>query len=689
MATPTPMKHALSQQGKTPSQSQHGAAATPPVSTPFSVAHAAFSPYGPRSSPQQVKKSPATATTVAGHPSASAVNFDSPSASAALSALQMGVGMDLGLQGLNLGRSTEDDRAKRLDAIIGILGQSKGLVSEAGLERLAKRLGLDYFFETGMSGSSKKTLIIAGAALELLIEFNKDIVQTLTLGFPDSVEIVNKHAAAAGKILLDDLQLGENQSPLTKSLDRFATNFERLAMLDKLSINPGLNLYEAVAGIYESLHRLYQWEMKRIAMTPAVAREDHSYLDALVLCTRSGRPAMNAKGRVGLSLDYWREKRLQPVRNPEDLKTWSFLIACAPLREIGVSPVRVSSSWIGEEVVKAPLPDELQGQLVVDWLEPEPTFLPSSDQTKPDPMQPTASLMPGPRLPEAVFQAIFDPPLHISHDLWERIRSLGCGLNDPSATMAAVFYDQLVIPPRANKESQPMGGMRTVICTKHVSVAERHDPTTLTSKTHVNTLYIYEAVWGKTLTELTFSTPRHLVDMEPYLRQYAFLSILLENSFKDDASSSPSPRIPKTTPEKTKYIRTLTNQDEYDDFMASPQPEPAELPSSEDLKIDVTLTVLPVPRLQVAFPFGEDRTANILLEIRENGYVHVEAQNVLDERNSVAPNGRERRAEDIGDLLSRFEDLGRWAEFLRSRWGVGIGGGSESKGAVEGGEMEM
>lgn len=115
------MKHALSQQGKTPSQSQHGAAATPPVSTPFSVAHAAFSPHGPRSSPQQVKKSPATATTIAGHPSASAVNFDSPSASAALSALQMGVGMDLGLQGLNLGRSTEDDRAKRLDAIIGTL----------------------------------------------------------------------------------------------------------------------------------------------------------------------------------------------------------------------------------------------------------------------------------------------------------------------------------------------------------------------------------------------------------------------------------------------------------------------------------------------------------------------------------------------------------------------------------------
>jgi hypothetical protein len=133
MATPNTgaaaMKQVLSQQGKTPSQSQsqQGAVATPPVSTPFSAAHAAFSPHGPRSSPSQVKKSPATAqsgTVVGNHPSVP-VNFDSPSTAAAFSALQIGAGLDLGLQGLDglgaLGRSTDDDRAKRLDAVIDIL----------------------------------------------------------------------------------------------------------------------------------------------------------------------------------------------------------------------------------------------------------------------------------------------------------------------------------------------------------------------------------------------------------------------------------------------------------------------------------------------------------------------------------------------------------------------------------------
>lgn len=124
MSTPTPGKHPLNQQGRTPSQAQHGAAATPPVSTPFSVAQAAISPRGPRSSPYQVKKSPATAT-VGGPPSSAAVNFDTPAMEAVFGALQIGPSglVDgMGLRALaNLGRASEDERAKRLDDVIAVL----------------------------------------------------------------------------------------------------------------------------------------------------------------------------------------------------------------------------------------------------------------------------------------------------------------------------------------------------------------------------------------------------------------------------------------------------------------------------------------------------------------------------------------------------------------------------------------
>jgi hypothetical protein len=109
------MKHAASQQGRTPSQL---AAATPPVSTPFSstAAQAAFSPRGARSSPQQVKKSPAT---MMGQLSGGPINFDSPSTAAALG---ISGGLDLGLDNVGLGTiATEDDKLKRLEAILEIL----------------------------------------------------------------------------------------------------------------------------------------------------------------------------------------------------------------------------------------------------------------------------------------------------------------------------------------------------------------------------------------------------------------------------------------------------------------------------------------------------------------------------------------------------------------------------------------
>jgi hypothetical protein len=124
MATPTAMKHAASQQGRTPSGL---AAATPPVSTPFSnPAHAVFSPRGPRSSPQQFKKSPATSIMMSQQNNAS-LNFDSPSTAAAMG-LAMGGGLDMGLENVGVAGlsalgalASEDEKLKRLEAIMDIL----------------------------------------------------------------------------------------------------------------------------------------------------------------------------------------------------------------------------------------------------------------------------------------------------------------------------------------------------------------------------------------------------------------------------------------------------------------------------------------------------------------------------------------------------------------------------------------
>lgn len=127
MATPTPMKHAPSQQGRTPSGRTPSqlTGATPPVSTPFSAAQAAFSPRNQRSSPQQVKKSPATS--MMGQSSMGALNFDSPSTAAAMGALggfDMGLDGVGGLDGLAATYASEEEKLRRLDVIIKLLNVS-------------------------------------------------------------------------------------------------------------------------------------------------------------------------------------------------------------------------------------------------------------------------------------------------------------------------------------------------------------------------------------------------------------------------------------------------------------------------------------------------------------------------------------------------------------------------------------
>ncbi|KAK4104540.1 hypothetical protein N658DRAFT_442064 [Parathielavia hyrcaniae] len=732
MSTPTPGKQNPLSQGRTPSsQPPHGAAATPSASTPFSVNQAVFSPLNQRSSPQQTKKSsPATL----GRSMMGSVNFDSPSTAAAL--MDINAALDLGLQTFNnLSVSKEDEMARKLDNVIAILSRCKGLVSEAGLERLAKKLELEYMWESSMGSDSKRTLIVAGSALELLIEFCNDVVQSVALSFPDSAEIVNKHAEAAGEILSNDLRLRNGQSPLTKSLDGFVANFERLAVLDKLSIMPALNLFEAIAGIYESLCRLHAWELQKAREeASAETRAREQYLENLVTCTKSGKPTMNARGRVGMALEYWKEDWQITFKKPSlrewadevGKRRWSILVDCAPhkvnhLNPV-LNPVRISDKWIGPNLTKIPHPGELHAATgltpMIDWLEPESTFVPISDQTKADPMQPDPSLL-GPRLPDVVFHAAFDPPVHIPEFLWLQIRQLGCVMDESPLRhpMTVDTFDSLVLPYPPGQG--PDGGdSRQISITKRARIKDDATPGKYLLKRHATSLYVYLPEPSRTLTGMTFSHPQQLISILPSLRQYVFLATLLENSFKEqpDAQDWTDPADKKLSPAPVRTSTVLTNQTAYSNMTTAhttttttaikneipPAPwapeqttQAAKEGDDDDeppLRIDTTLTMDPVPHLKVSFPFGEKHnneisaSADVELEIRENGAVHVLSQNVLTEANGnmVMRGGSStpRKAEDVGALLERLnEDVGRWVEFMRRFWApaaTGTGTGADS-----------
>ncbi|PNY22582.1 Uncharacterized protein TCAP_07091, partial [Tolypocladium capitatum] len=598
MATPTPMKQAPSQQGRTPSQL---AAATPPVSTPFSNnAHAAFSPRGPKSSPQQVKKSPATST-LTGQSTMAAFNFDSPSTAAAMGALGIGGGFDIGLDNVAVGGldalgaalAGEDDKLKRLDAILRLFSvcsprkipqpctadggqENKGLVSEAGLDRLAQRIGLELLSEeqTTPGGRKMRTLAIAGSAIALDIMLDNNVVQSASLTYHGNAASVSRHMDAAGRILLQDLQLLPGQSPLTKTLASFASNFERLASLDKLSIVPGLDCHEALAGIYVSLDRLHRWDLSKLREEQGMAGRSDTYLSNMAMCTRHGIPVMHARGTVGLALQYWKELRFVPPStapkagfSDKQEKVWSLLLGCAPINGLGLPPVRVSKDWISKDIIKEePSSLESSGGVVLDWQEPDDVSLPQSEDNKDagmDLLQPDLSMT---RVPRVMFTVTFDPPVVLPQNDWSRLY-MCANANPPSIELShrgsPPTFDSLLfpIPPGAKVDpSEP----RAISRRRDVCVfGEDRKPVV---GRHNNTLFIYKPIYSQAASEMAFSHPRQLIDMLPLLRQYAFLSTLLENSFGSKTTTAEAAANPDTEPQRP-TSGTTTGKDRLADFI--------------------------------------------------------------------------------------------------------------------------
>ncbi|KAH8699625.1 mediator of RNA polymerase II transcription subunit 1-domain-containing protein [Ilyonectria robusta] len=682
MATPTAMKHVASQQGRTPSQF---AAATPPVSTPFSnPAHAVFSPRGPRSSPQQFKKSPATSGMMAQQSNAP-LNFDSPSTAAAMGALAMGGGLDMGLESVSvagLGHLgalvSEDDKLKRLEAIMEMLNKKKGLVSEVGLERLAQRIGLDCLSEEQTASNGRKTriLVIAGSAIQLDIVLDNNIVTNISLAFPESATSVTKHVDRASQILLQDLQLLPDQSPLTKTLDKFAVNLERLANLDKLSIIPGLDCHEALAGIYVSLEKLHQWDISKLREEPGMSDKTNRALSIVAMCTRHGYPIMHSRERVGLAVQYWKALRLIPPSNDQSTtfsetreKVWSLLVGCASTGGMAHLPVRVSENWISNEIVKAePSMDPKKPNL--DWQDPANVVLPASEENKNagiEMLQPDLSTA---TVPQVMFTVTFDPPVILPQNDWMRLHAFA-NVNAPPVFGYPPTFDSLFFPIPPGSTQDP-SELRTITRQRDVRVYDKDRTSSI--KPHRNTLFIYKQIYSQVVTEMPFSHPQQLIEMMPLLRQYAFISTLLENSFGSKTKETQPVATNGQAPGPGANSSTTTTKDELADFMNMvPAPvaeEPKkQAPSEEYLNLDVTLWVHPTPHLQVVFPF-RNSTANITLKVLEEGIVEVANENVIPREGDTETRklkSKELTRADLGRVLEHMEDLCKWAEWIRTR----------------------
>lgn len=161
MATPTPSKPAQ-HQAMTPSSFATNMASLSPLPGP---------PRSVGQSPGLSKRSPANAIPLSQyHPSSSnagaSMTYDSPSAAALGLHLNMNLNLSLpSFDGVTSGniRADEDERRRRIETILETLRGKVGRVGQEGIERLARRTGLDCLWEDAPDGA--RTLSMAGTAL--------------------------------------------------------------------------------------------------------------------------------------------------------------------------------------------------------------------------------------------------------------------------------------------------------------------------------------------------------------------------------------------------------------------------------------------------------------------------------------------------------------------------------------------
>ena len=126
------------------------------------------------------------------------------------------------------------------------------------------------------------------------IYFNGDEVEKIELqgGFDIHNDSIG-FGETGTKILTRNLKPLPGQSKMNVTLERFAENLEKLVTLDKLGSpqTGGVSCYNAIAGVYTSLRKLFEHEKK---MALSLLQDDTPHrshkAEREVLCKKSGRP---------------------------------------------------------------------------------------------------------------------------------------------------------------------------------------------------------------------------------------------------------------------------------------------------------------------------------------------------------------------------------------------------------------
>lgn len=498
---------------------------------------------------------------------------------------------------------------------------------------------------------------LGGKVFLLDIDFRGGSVARVALSFAHTPGPSTDLAALADEILLRDLSPGgerederegegegegngrrrrkKKKTPLiSPSLAPFAENLGRLAKSDWLSSLPHLNCFMAITGVYTSLLKVFEHEKAHL---------DGGELSAL--CKGNGRPQMHVRGKLGLSIDYWKARRFVPAENAEDgddgdddedddepNSIWRVMVevaeAPADYTLNPITPVRTSSHWVTDEIKKV-CPDSLFGDSedsVTDWLSPPLEELP--DHLDPRPAS-------------SRFIARLDPPVAVPFQ--DELQLFTALLLAPPAGILADTLEALLFPGTSTAEHH----RRVWVSPENNDDDDDDDD----SVRHTYRLHAgLKPVYARHIHEVPFSHPKELPAIFAVLRQFVLVATLLRSCFggPDDGGGGEQEEVVEQEQEEEEEDMDM----DLDSFMASDVTE-----HSGVVPVDITAAEQPggVFSVGAIFPLRAG-VASFSVEVGRNADVRV-----------LADGGESINVAALERAVEITEDLGLAVEWVRRR----------------------
>lgn len=647
---------------------------------------------------------------------------------------------DLGISSRR-GNEDEDRRVKMENVLAKLQGRKRGRtdasdphkfgrLSEEGVRRVSSWVGMEFDADKkDARHEGNRQISIAGKkAVVVDVSFKNNLPAKVDVSFFSEDSAVTAHQEAAAQVLLDDLTPPPGVAAINTKLDAFAANLETIAKLDKLSAAGQTDCFEAIAGLYTSLKKLYEHEKAAaLALSEVLGTEKEERVAREVLSKKSGRPQMHARRKIGLSVEYWVESndsrcRAGPGNGPQrreaetsstpsggsskhkDQERLFALYLTAEPSDPNLYPsLRVSSSWLGDRV-HVPASETtspsalLTGDPSIDWQEPSPTYVPSDEASAGDAMDLDGSAGQAgntqQKLPNARFVAKLDPPLAMPWTIANQVLQ-SVGAQAGMDVDALSTYNNVLLHRATNANTSVLGlaniEIASAVASSTKTLLNRAKDGTEAEIQHQYELWIPGQEFGYVLRSIPFSHPRQIVQVLPVLRQWAALGSLLQNAFlplRDlpnpgrNAAGTGSGEAGAERQDRKKFslAELLTpprspHEDAGGDVDMTGT-EPAENATvcggggGGVLPVDISLTTTPTPTLDIMFPLARVETGLgwVSVGILGDGDVTILGQNLI-EANKDGDGLDDAQLKRMARALEVVGDVGVWVEWLAREFG--------------------